>query len=87
MSKRESYPPAPQTAENKALGVGFERKLPVLRKGTVVEVWYKGRWCQAEITRAIPGPCYWARVLTTPHRKENALVCLATFGCVMVGEP
>lgn len=86
MTEENRTVPMPRTAENAALGIGFERALPKFKKGARLLVWYGGRFRECEVIRRCPGPVYWAKFPGAAGRSNNVLVSCNNYGgCVDAG--
>lgn len=72
--------PMPRTAENAALGIGFERRMPDLKRGDRVSVWCDDRFWPADVVRRCPGPVYWAKIASGLRRGQNVLVSCGNYG-------
>lgn len=80
MIESNTFVPMPRTAQNAALGIGFERKLPDLGRGQRILVWSAGQFREAEVIRRCPGPIYWAKLTGGSRRGQNELVSCNNFG-------
>lgn len=70
----------PSTAENAALGIGFERALPKLGKGEKCRIWVGGRFWVATVVRRMPGPCYWVSLDDGKCRGTRHIVHCGNWG-------
>ncbi len=83
MKNDSKFEPMPRTAENAALGIGFERTLPEFKKGQKVQLWVAGRFWAAEVVRRCPGPVYWVKILDHPRAGQNCVLSCNNYGGVL----
>lgn len=68
-----------ETVRGESLRVG---KMPEVKRGDVVWVWFAGRWLKARITRPLPGGVYMACLISYPANGTLTTVSANTFGGV-----
>lgn len=75
----DSSPDSRESVRAESLRVG---KMPEVKRGDIVWVWFGGRWLKARITRPLPGGTYMTCLITYPANGTLTTVSANTFGGV-----
>lgn len=79
LGAHDSAPDSREVARGESLRVG---RMPEVKRGDVVWVWFSERWLKARITRPLPGGVYMACLITYPANGTLTTVSANTFGGV-----